>query len=379
MRRPLLALLPLLSLAACQPSSPTGPAAAAVVVAQKLAPRATVVTSEYVGTTEAIEQVEIRSRISGLLEKRLATEGARVRRGQPLFRIDSQPFLDAVAQAEAALAQAEASATQAAQDFTRAESLASSDALSQQELDAARARRDSTAAAVKSASAALSTARLNLGYTTVTSPIGGILGRAQLKEGALVSAYTSLLATVYSTDPIYVNFALSEQDLARLQQQSGRPLDPRDPNPLPVKLIGPDGSDYPQSAQIDFVDPAVNPQTGTLSVRLRVENPDNGLRSGQFVRVSIGSQALPAAILVPQRAVQDLQGKRYVWVIDGESKAQQRDVTMGPQIGADWLVLKGLSGGETVIVDGAQRIKAGTVVTPQSAEAATAPATGDKP
>lgn len=378
MRRPLLALLPLLSLAACQPSSPTGPAAAAVVVAQKLAPRATVVTSEYVGTTEAIEQVEIRSQISGLLEKRLATEGARVRRGQPLFRIDSQPFLDAVAQAEAALAQAEASATQAAQDFTRAESLASSDALSQQELDAARARRDSTAAAVKSASAALSTARLNLGYTTVTSPIGGILGRAQLKEGALVSAYTSLLATVYSTDPIYVNFALSEQDLARLQQQSGRPLDPRDPNPLPVKLIGPDGSDYPQSAQIDFVDPAVNPQTGTLSVRLRVENPDNGLRSGQFVRVSIGSQALPAAILVPQRAVQDLQGKRYVWVIDGESKAQQRDVTMGPQIGADWLVLKGLSGGETVIVDGAQRLKAGTVVTTQSPEA-TASASGSKP
>lgn len=378
MRRPLLALLPLLSLAACQPPSPAGPAAAPVVVAQKLVPRATVVTSEYVGTTEAIEQVEIRPRISGLLEKRLATEGERVRRGQPLFRIDSQPFLDAAAQAEAALAQAEASARQAAQDFSRAESLASSDALSQQELDAARARRDSTAAAVKSAGAALSTARLNLGYTTVVSPIGGILGRAQLKDGALVSAYTSLLATVYSTDPIYVNFALSEQDLARLQQQSGRPLDPRDPNPLPVKLLQPDGSDYPQPAQIDFVDPAVNPQTGTLSVRLRVENPDNALRSGQFVRVSVGTQTLPAAILVPQRAVQDLQGKRYVWVIDGESKAQQRDVTMGPQIGVDWLVLKGLSGGETVIVDGAQRLKAGTVVTTQSPEA-TAPVSGSKP
>lgn len=378
MRRPLLALIPLLSLAACQPSSPTGPAAAPIVVAQKLAPRATVVTSEYVGTTEAIEQVEIRPRISGLLERRLAPEGERVRRGQPLFRIDSQPFLDAAAQAEAALAQAEASARQAAQDFIRAESLASSDALSQQELDAAKARRDSTAAAVKSASAALSTARLNLGYTTVVSPIGGILGRAQLKEGALVSAYTSLLATVYSTDPIYVNFALSEQDLARLQQQSGRPLDSRDPNPLPVKLLQPDGSDYPQPARIDFVDPAVNPQTGTLSVRLRVENPDNALRSGQFVRVSIGTQTLPAAILVPQRAVQDLQGKRFVWVIDGESKAQQRDVTMGPQIGADWLVLKGVSGGETVIVDGAQRIKAGTVVTTQAPEA-TAPASGSKP
>ncbi len=378
MRRPLLALLPLLSLAACQPSSPAGPAAAPVVVAQKLVPRATVVTSEYVGTTEAIEQVEIRPRISGLLEKRLATEGERVRRGQPLFRIDSQPFLDAAAQAEAALAQAEASARQAAQDFSRAESLASSDALSQQELDAARARRDSTAAAVKSAGAALSTARLNLGYTTVVSPISGILGRAQLKDGALVSAYTSLLSTVYSTDPIYVNFALSEQELARLQQQSGRPLDSRDPNPLPVKLLRPDGSDYAQPAQIDFVDPAVSPQTGTLSVRLRVENPDNALRSGQFVRVSVGTQTLPAAILVPQRAVQDLQGKRYVWIIDGESKAQQRDVTMGPQTGADWLVLKGLSGGETVIVDGAQRLKAGTVVTTQSPEA-TAPASGSKP
>lgn len=378
MRRPLFALLPLFFLAACQPSSSNGPAAAPVVVAQKLVPRATVVTSEYVGTTEAIEQVEIRARVSGLLEKRLAPEGERVRRGQPLFRIDSQPFLDAVAQAEAALAQAEASAMQAAQDFSRAESLASSDAMSQQELDAARARRDSTAAAVKSANAALSTARLNLGYTTVVSPIGGVLGRAQLKEGALVSAYSSLLATVYSTDPIYVNFALSERDLARLQQQSGRPLDPRDPNPLPVKLLQPDGSDHPQAARIDFVDPAVDPRTGTLSVRLTVENPDNGLRSGQFVRVSIGAQTLPAAILVPQRAVQDLQGKRYVWIIDGESKAQQRDVTMGPQIGSDWLVLQGLSGGETVIVDGAQRLKAGTVVTTQSPEA-TAPASGSKP
>ncbi len=378
MRRPLLALLPLFFLAACQPSSPTSPAAPAVVVAQKLAPRPVVVSSEYVGTTEAIEQVEIRARVSGLLEKRLAPEGERVRRGQPLFRIDSQPFLDAVAQAEAALAQAEASAMQAAQDFSRTESLASSDAVSQQELDAARARRDSTAAAVKSASAALSTARLNLGYTTVVSPISGVLGRAQLKEGALVSAYSSLLATVYSTDPIHVNFALSEPDLARLQQQSGRPLDPRDPNPLPVKLLRPDGSDYPQAARIDFVDPAVDPRTGTLSVRLTVENPDNSLRSGQFVRVSVGAQTLPAAILVPQRAVQDLQGKRYVWIIDGESKAQQRDVAMGPQIGSDWLVLKGLSGGETVIVDGAQRIKAGTPVTTQPPEA-TAPGKGTRP
>ena len=378
MRRPLLALLPLFFLAACQPSSPTSPAAPAVVVAQKLAPRPVVVSSEYVGTTEAIEQVEIRARVSGLLERRLAPEGERVRRGQPLFRIDSQPFLDAVAQAEAALAQAEASAMQAAQDFSRTESLASRDAVSQQELDAARARRDSTAAAVKSAGAALSTARLNLGYTTVVSPISGVLGRAQLKEGALVSAYSSLLATVYSTDPIHVNFALSEPDLARLQQQSGRPLDPRDPNPLPVKLLRPDGSDYPQAARIDFVDPAVDPRTGTLSVRLTVENPDNGLRSGQFVRVSAGAQTLPAAILVPQRAVQDLQGKRYVWIIDGESKAQQRDVTMGPQIGSDWLVLKGLSGGETVIVDGAQRIKAGTPVTTQPPEA-TAPGKGTRP
>jgi membrane fusion protein (multidrug efflux system) len=350
-----------------------------VVGVQKLVPQATVVSSEYVGTTEAVEQVEIRPRVSGLLEQRLATEGQRVRKGQPLFRIDRQPFIDAEQQARAALAQAEASAGQAERDYQRAQSLAASDALSQQELDATLTRRDSGVAAVQAARAALSTAQLNLGYTVVSSPIDGLLGRAQLKEGALATAYTSLLATVYSTDPIYVNFALSEQDLSRLQQQSGRPLDPRDPNPLPVKLLRPDGSVYPQPAEIDFVDPAVDPQTGTLSVRLRVQNPDNGLRSGQFVRVSVGTQTLPAAILVPQRAVQDLQGKRYVWIVDGENKAQQRDLTMGPQIGADWLVLKGLSGGETVIVDGAQRIKAGTVVTPQSPESATAPAAGGKP
>lgn len=365
---PLMALS-LVVVAACHEKAEAPAPGPTEVRVLSLQSRPAAVTVDYAGTVEAAEEVEIRARVSGLLERRLATEGQAVRRGQPLFQLDRQPLADAVAQAEAALSQAEAATAQTTREYARARELAAGDALSQQELDAALARHQNATAAVKSARAALTTARSNLGYAAVTSPIDGLMGRAELKDGALVSAYSSRLTTVYATDPVHVNFALSEAELAALEQQQG----PLSQHPPKVRLLRADGSAYALTPELDLVDPAVNPDTGTIGLRLRVANGDQALRPGQYLRVRVTTRELPAAVLVPQRAVQELQGKRSVWVVDAAGQAQPRDLQLGERIGADWLVLAGLKAGETVIVDGAQRLKPGTPVKPLPAEAAPAP------
>jgi len=354
--RCILPVAAILLLTACTPKQPPAPAPAEVR-ALKLVAQPAVVSADYAATVAAAEQVEIRARVGGLLERRLAAEGQPVRRGQALFQLDRQPLRDALIQAEAALLQAQAASTQTARELQRAQSLGSSGALSQQELDAASSRAQSAAAAAQSAQAAVAHARSQLGYAEIQSPIDGVMGRAELRDGALVSAYSSLLTTVYATDPLYVNFALSEQELGALQPAGAAPA-----QVLKVRLLLNDGSLYAQAPALDLIDPAVNPQTGTIGLRLRVSNPQQALRPGQYLRVRLTTRELPAAILVPQRAVQELQGKRYVWIVDASGKAQQRDVQLGAQIGSDWLVLNGLEAGAILITDGAQRLRPGVAV-----------------
>lgn len=338
------------------------PARPIVVGTITLAGRPISITEEYPAQLEASNTVEIRPRVGGVLERQAAVEGQRVKAGQILFEIDPQPYRAALAQAQAALALAEASQAQAVRDLARAKPLSALDALSQRELDAAEAANSATQAQVRAAQAAVKTAELNLGYTTVRSPIDGDMSRAQLRIGGLVTAYTSLLTTVYQTDPMYINFSIGEQRLLQLQRELGRPPDQRNPSKRQFRVFLADGEEIPTAPMLNFVDTAVDLRTDTLPLRLIVANPKSLLRAGQYAKVTVDTAARPDSLSVPQRAVQELQDKNFVWVVDGEHKARMRDVMLGARVGSDILIEKGLASGDVVVVDGIQKLKPGALV-----------------
>jgi len=355
---------------ACSKRAPP-PAAAVDVSTVTITPHPVSFPEDYVGQTEAINAVEIRPRVGGMLEKRVPIEGERVKAGDLLFIIDRQPYIAALAQAKAALAQNEAALAQSQRDLERAKSLSEIDAVSQQELDAAVAKNQANLASIDAGKATVRNAELNLGYAVITSPIDGVMGRALLRQGGMVTANNTLLTTIYQNDRMYVNFSVSEQRLLSMQRQLGRAPSQDSRSPPPFRIFLADGSEYPLAPRLNFIDPAVDNRTGTLALRLEVDNPQQLLHAGQFARVQVVAQQDPNAIVVPQRAVQDLQGKNYVWIVDTSGHAQQRDVRMGPRVGSDWQVQQGLQAGDVVIVDGVQHVKPATAVkaTPMAAAA----------
>ncbi|HKY91454.1 MAG TPA: efflux RND transporter periplasmic adaptor subunit [Nevskiaceae bacterium] len=358
-------------LAGCGASAPPpGPPPVDVTV-QKLVVQPATIAIEYVAEAEASNTVEIRPRVGGLLERQVAIEGTPVKKGQVLFEIDPQPYVEALAQAKAALAQAEASLQQATRDLARVQPLSAINAVSQQELDAVVARGDAAKASVDAARASVNTAQLNLEYTTVTSPIDGILGRAQIRVGGLVTAYSSLLTMVYASDPMFVNFHITERRMLELYRTYGVTRDKPDRTRV-FKIILADGKEFDQPATLSFVDAAVDTNTGTLAVRLVVPNPHGVMLPGQFARV-VASNAEPTpSLLVPQRAVQELQGKTYLWIVGEGNHVENRDVRMGARVGNDWVVEEGAKAGETVVVEGGQKLRPGAVVNPKVAAAAPA-------
>lgn len=349
----------------CGRSSPP-PSRGVPVNAIRITPHPVSVPLDYPAQLEASNTVEIRPRVGGVLERQEAVEGQRVRTGQILFVIDRQPYEAALAQAKAALAQAQAAKAQAERDLERARPLSQLDALSQRELDAAVAASAATKAQVEAAQAAVRTAELNLEWTIVRAPIDGVMSRALIRLGGLVTAYSTLLTTVYKTDPMYVNFSISEQRLLQLQRELGRPPDQRNPSKTRFHVFLADGSELDTPAELDFVDAAVDLRTDTLPMRLAVQNPKQLLRAGQFVKVSVETPVQADAIVIPQRAVQELQDKQFVWTVDKDRKAAARDVTLGARVGQDTLVVKGLGAGDMVVVDGTQRLKEGTPVDTES-------------
>jgi membrane fusion protein (multidrug efflux system) len=349
-----------LTLVACSRKAPTPPAVGVSTVVIK--PQAATVGADYVAQAEAVNTVEIRPRVGGILERQLPIEGEHLKVGEVLFVIDRQPYIAALAQAQAGLAQSQAALIESQRDLARAKSLSEIDAVSQQELDAAVAKDNANRASVDANRAAVRTATLNLGYTTITSPIDGVMGRAQLRLGALVTPNTSLLTTLYQTDRMYVNFSISEQRLLSLQRELGRAPNQKSTSAPPFRIFLADGSEYPQVPRLNFIDPAVDQRTGTLAIRLEVDNPQHLLHAGQFARVRVAEAQLRDAVVLPQRAIQELQGKYYVWIVDEKGRAQQRDVQMGPRIGNGWQVQQGLKAGEVVVVEGVQRLKPGSAV-----------------
>lgn len=317
---------------------------------------------EFSAQTEAVDTVEIRARVSGVLERQGAVDGARVKKDQLLFVIDQQPFIAALAQSRANLAQAEASYLNSKQNLERAQPLSADKAISRQELDAATAREAADAASVEAARAQLQQAELNLGYTRLRAPRDGVMSRALVKQGGLVNASTTLLNTLYSEDPIYVNFTISDQKLSELGKRLKSYATDGQEAVFRLKLV--DGSDYQYGGKLNFLDAAFDPRTGTLPVRISIPNPQSSLKSGQFVRVTLPAFDKPDAIRVPQKAVLELQGHQSVFVVGADNKIASRDITAKMRIDHDWIVESGLRAGELVVVAGLMKIKPGMMVKP---------------
>ena len=330
----------------------------------KLTPAPVTVFEEYVGQTEAIDTVEIRARVGGILERQTYVDGASVRKNDLLFVIDREPFQTALEQAKANLAQAQASLENSKQNLARAAPLLADQAISKQDYDAAFAKEHSDAASVEAMRAQVRAAELNLGYASVRAPRDGVVSKAQVRPGGLVNASATLLTTLYSVDPIHVNFTVGEQKLIELKPLLTSPpsRSTEDATPFRIKLV--DGSDYPQRGRLDFVDAAVDPKNGTLQARIVVPNPERALRPGQFVRVILPARENPNALRVPQRAVTELLGTQSVFVVGADNKATPREIVARTRIGGDWLVDKGLNSGDEVIVDGLPKVRPGVVVKP---------------
>ena len=341
------------------------------------APQTTPATFEFTGKTESSRSVEIRARVEGYLDKIAYTEGDFVRTGQLLFQLDPLPFQAALDNARGDLARAEAQLANARATLARVRPLAKANALSQKDLDDAVAAERSAQAQVQSAKAQVRTAELNLGYTSIKSPLNGLSSKSEFRQGSLVSpGASSLMTTVLQLDPIWVNFGIGENELLRLRTEAaaGRLKGPGINN-LEVELVQGDGSVFPQKGRITFVAPTVDQQTGTVTVRaeipntgspLRAEIPNTGSRGrllpGQFVRVRIQGASRPNTIMVPQRAVmQGPQGK-FVYVVGADDQAEAKPVQVGEFYGEQWIITSGLSGSEQVIVDGAIKIRPGSPV-----------------
>lgn len=359
------AIVIVLALAACnkQPPAPPGGFPTAEVAVVTVQPQNVLAPFEYTGQTLGSREVEVRARVSGILLARNYAEGGTVKRGQSLFSIDPAPFEAVVARADADVAAAEARLAQAKRNAARLQPLLAEKAVSRKEHDDAVSAVQIGEADAKAARARLQEARLNLGYTKVESPIGGIASRAQRSEGTLVSGPEVLLTTVTQVDPIWVSFGIPDSEHLRLakEAEAGRLVLPADGRfEVAVKLA--DGSVYAKTGKMSFSDIRISTQTGTSEARAEIPNPKGALRPGQFVRVTLTGATRPNAILIPQRAVLEGPQGKFVYVVNAESKAEPRPVEVGEWAGTDWIIIGGIKPGERVIIDGVMKIGPGAPV-----------------
>ena len=358
---------------------PAGPPAVEVVeVVQKDVP----LTREWVATLDGFVNAQIRAQVSGLLLKQNYVNGSYVKEGTPLFQIDPRPFQAALDQAIGNLSQANANLQRAqAQlgktelDVTRYTPLAKESAISQQELDdavqnnlAAKAQVQQTKAAIESAQAAVESAKLNLSFTRIVSPINGVTAIANAQVGDFVGPQTvAPLTTVSTVDPILTSITPSEQDYlatVRYATQEGMSEDVV-LRKLEWQLKLSDGTTFPHTGRFYAIDRQVDIRTGAILVKIQFPNPGNMLRPGGFGSVSTVTRIQHNALLVPQRAVKELQGGYLVAVVDHENKASLRPVKMGQKVGSWWIVSEGLKPGERVVAEGVQEVREGVVVAPK--------------
>ncbi len=364
-----LALASLLVLSACDRGSAAGMGGMppAAVTYQAIAPQEVGVEQEYVAQANGSREVEIRARVNGIVEKRLYSEGSFVRAGTPLFKLDAAPYTAAAAQAEAALATADANFKQAEREYNRLKPLIDAKAISQKEWDSAASALDVARAQQKQAQAQLSSARVDLGYTNIVAPISGAIGRALKVEGSLANAASdSLLATMAQTDPIHVNFSITENERNSALAEIAAGSLKLPPGGYVVKLKTSEGQPIKAVGKLNFTDYKADANTGTYAARAEFPNADGALTPGQFVRVVLTGAKRPAAIVVPQRAVLDGPMGKYVYLVgkgqDGKPAAEMRPVVPGDWVTLEgkehngWVIRDGLKTGDQVIIDGMARI-----------------------
>ena len=341
--------------------------------------------NEWVGTLEGFVNAQIKPQVTGYLLRQTYQEGSFVKKGQLLFEIDPRTFQAALdqtkaqlANAEQQLAQAEANQVKAQLDVNRYTPLAKEQAVSQQDLDnavqgnvAAQAQVRAAKAQIDAATAQMAAAQLNLGFTKIVSLIDGIVGVAQAQIGDLVGP-TSLLTTVSTLDPIKVYFPVSERGyLNYIKENPDAVKRAEQERHLGLEMILADGSRYPHEGSFSFADRQVDVKTGTLRLQGLFPNPGNILRPGQFARVRAITTTKKGALLVPQRAVTELQGGYQVAVVGKDNKVEIRPVKVGERIGPQWIIEAGLKPGERVVTEGVQRVKAGMTVNPKPLKAMT--------
>jgi membrane fusion protein, multidrug efflux system len=375
-----------LTLAACGKNAappPAPPPPEVGVVAARAA--AVPLTRELVGRLAATRTAEVRARVPGIVERRLYIEGSDVKAGQALFEIDPAPLRAALNAREAALGQARANASNADAKARRYQDLSARGVIAKQDLDDAVATQRTSAAAVKQAQADLESARLSLGYASVTAPISGRAGRALVTEGALVGqGEVTPLTVVEQIDPVYVDFSQSAAEVAELRNaQAAGKLKLAAPDQVEVQLSLPDGSVYAQSGTLSFADLAVDPRTGAVSLRATFPNADRTLLPGMFVKVKVIQGELEQAFLLPQKAIQRDPKGAFVLVAGADGNVVSKHVELGELAGANWVVKSGVADGDQVIVSGVQKAQPGKPVKavpqeqldkpPQPAPAAAAP------
>jgi membrane fusion protein (multidrug efflux system) len=317
---------------------------------------------DLVGQTEGFDDVDVRARVEGFLETMNFREGSFVRKGALLYQVDPKPFEAALAGATADKATAQARLEKANNDVARYTPLVAKQAVSQQELDNARAARDAARSQVDAASAAVEKATLDLGYTRVRAPIDGLVGLTKVKAGSLVGrGESTLLTTISKIDPIVLRVGVTEADYLKVAKRA-----PSRANEAPraggIELTLADGVVHPHTGTISTVERAVNASTGTLTLQVAFPNPDSVVRPGQYGRARLLLETKTGALLVPQRAVQELQSLRSVAVVGGDGKVAFRNVKVGPRVDTLWVIEDGVTLGEQVVVEGLQALRDGITV-----------------
>jgi len=347
--------------AACEKPAPAPPPPTEVYVtsvAQKDVP----VYLDMVGQTVGYQDVEIRARVEGFLQSMDYQEGSFVQKGALLYVIDPKELQAAVSQSKADQATAQARLEKATNDVNRYTPLVAKQAVSRQELDDAKAAQDAARSQVEAAKAGVEKATIDLGYTRVSSPIAGLVGTTLVKPGNLVGrGQNTLLTTVSQIDPMLFRVGLTEADYLKIAKRN-QSRAAGAPKVTGIELTLTDGTVHPQTGTVNTVDRAVDPATGTLGVQFAFPNPDHVLRPGQFGRARVLLETKTGALLVPQRAVQELQNLYSVAIIDASNKVAFRNVKVGQRVGSDWVIEDGVKPGERVVVEGLQRIRDGMTV-----------------
>jgi membrane fusion protein, multidrug efflux system len=357
-----LALVACALAAACKKDAPPPPPPPEVKVATVLE-RDVPVYVEAIGETRGSTEIEIRARVEGFIQSVNFEEGSVVRKGQLLYTIDPAPLEAALAQSKGALAEAEAQLARAHQDVARYEPLVAKNAISRQEYETAVSVEAAAKAAVEAARASTKSAEIDLGYTRVTAPEPGLIGKTEVYPGTLVGrGLSTLLTHISQTQTIHVRFTIPEKDYLFYMRKS-KEQGQGDKKPmLPFELVLADGTTHPHPGTLAFVDRTVDPTTGTILVEAAFPNPEGIVRPGQYARVRAAVDVKHGAILVPQRAISELQGIHSVAVVTGDGTVDLRPVETGERVGALWVVDKGLKAGESVVVEGLQKLRPGVKV-----------------